>query len=57
MTSKDNWKYSFTDLPKNEAGKAIKYTVKEDQVPGYEISYEGNNVVNKHPSAKTEVSG
>ncbi|WP_423252708.1 Cna B-type domain-containing protein, partial [Melissococcus plutonius] len=25
-------KYSFTDLPKNEAGKAIKYTVKEDQV-------------------------
>ncbi|WP_423252605.1 Cna B-type domain-containing protein, partial [Melissococcus plutonius] len=56
MTSKDNWKYSFTDLPKNEAGKAIKYTVKEDQVPGYEISYEGNNVVNKHPSAKTEVS-
>ncbi|WP_423253330.1 Cna B-type domain-containing protein, partial [Melissococcus plutonius] len=24
--------YSFTDLPKNEAGKAIKYTVKEDQV-------------------------
>ncbi|WP_423306666.1 Cna B-type domain-containing protein, partial [Melissococcus plutonius] len=57
VTAKDSWKYSFTDLPKNEAGKAIKYTVKEDQVPGYEISYEGNNVVNKHPSAKTEVSG
>ncbi|WP_423356974.1 Cna B-type domain-containing protein, partial [Melissococcus plutonius] len=57
ITSKDNWKYSFTDLPKNEAGKAIKYTVKEDQVPGYETSYEGNNVVNKHPAAKTEVSG
>ncbi|AIM26107.1 Cna B-type domain-containing protein [Melissococcus plutonius] len=57
VTAKDNWKYSFTDLPENEAGKAIKYTVKEDQVPGYETSYEGNNVVNKHPSAKTEVSG
>ncbi|WP_423253281.1 Cna B-type domain-containing protein, partial [Melissococcus plutonius] len=34
-------------LPKNEAGKAIQYRIKEDQVPGYETSYEGNNVVNK----------
>ena len=32
-----NWKYTFTDLPKNrDGGVAIKYTVTEDPVPEYD---------------------
>ena len=52
-----NWKYSFTGLNKYENGKEISYTVKEDEVAGYEATINGNNITNKHEIEKTEVSG
>ena len=52
-----NWKYSFTGLNKYENGKEITYTVKEDEVAGYEATINGNNITNKHEIEKTEVSG
>ena len=47
VLNKDNkWTYTFTDLPKNENGQAISYTVVEDEVAGYSATYmdKGNNV-------------
>ena len=57
-TAADDWKYSFTDLPLNENGKAITYTVVETSVPtGYEASYSGMNVTITHAIGKVSVSG
>ena len=56
-TAASNWKYSFTDLNKYSEGKEITYTVKEDEVAGYEATINGNNITNKHEIEKTEVSG
>jgi hypothetical protein len=38
VTAADDWKWNFTNLPKNANGKEIVYTVKEDVVRDY--SYE-----------------
>ena len=34
-TQENDWKYEFKDLPKEENGKAIDYTVSEQPVKGY----------------------
>ncbi|WP_018371795.1 Cna B-type domain-containing protein, partial [Streptococcus massiliensis] len=36
VTEADSWKYTFTNLPKYEAGKEITYSVEEDKVEGYD---------------------
>lgn len=39
--SKDNdWKDSFTNLPAEEDGKKIEYSVEETPIPGYKATYE-----------------
>lgn len=50
VTEADNWKYSFTDLPKlDQKGQAYVYTVKELNVPkGYTATVDGHNLVNTH---------
>src|SRR5699024_4585024 len=35
VTEEDEWKYSFTDLPKFENGEEINYVIQEDEVEGY----------------------
>ena len=55
------WKFSFDNLPVNENGTAITYTVSEDKVDGYEASITGDaatgfTVTNTHTPAETEVS-
>nr|WP_242542171.1 Cna B-type domain-containing protein [Vagococcus sp. DIV0080] len=63
LTSADNWAYNWTDLDIKTAGKAIKYTVKELDVPsGYQASKpvidKGNvTITNTHIAELTEVSG
>ncbi len=47
VTEKDDWKYSFTDLPKYKAGEEITYTVDEEAVEGYEQNIDGFNITNK----------
>ncbi len=42
LTKDSGWKYTFTDLDKNESGKEIEYTVKEVTVEEYESSITGN---------------
>ena len=56
-TVDNNWSYSFTGIPKNENGVAIKYIIKELPVDGYETTYEGSTIVNTHATATTTVSG
>ena len=47
ITVHDNWKYSFTDLPKYDAnGAEYEYTVKEEPVAGYSSKVEGYDVTN-----------
>ena len=48
VTAKDNWNYEFTNLPKYENGKVIKYSIDEVDVPGYEKTIKGHNLENKY---------
>ena len=57
VTEKDEWKYSFTDLPKYAGGKEITYTVTEDAVDGYTAAVDGYNIKNTHKTETTTVSG
>lgn len=41
VTADDNWKFTFTDLPKySDSGAAYTYTVKEATVSGYTTEYD-----------------
>lgn len=47
--SQDNeWKYTFTNLPKNKEGKEIVYTVDEVAVEGYEKKIEKYTITNTY---------
>ncbi|MGY3818551.1 Cna B-type domain-containing protein, partial [Gemella morbillorum] len=55
VTAKDNWNYEFTNLPKYEGGKVIKYSIDEVDVPGYEKSIKGYNLENKYIPPKPKL--
>lgn len=57
VTGVNDWSYSFTDLPKYEAGEEIKYTITEDPVEGYETTINGFDITNSYTPEVTEVSG
>ncbi len=57
VTEKDNWTYTFDNLPMYKDGKEITYTVSEDKVQDYDTSYDGYNVTNTYNPEKTQVSG
>lgn len=42
LTEKEKWAGAFTDLPKYENGKEVKYTVKENKVDGYSSVVSGD---------------
>ena len=42
------WKYTFKDLPKTAHGSKIRYSVKEDPVPGYTCEVNGTTIRNIH---------
>lgn len=56
ITAKDNWHYSFDNLPKyDENGDEYLYTVKEWKVPGYITGVDGDdNITN---TLATSISG
>ncbi|WP_455064087.1 Cna B-type domain-containing protein, partial [Prevotella fusca] len=49
------WKYIFTDLPKYEKGKIIKYSVEEEAVAGYTPTVNGYNITNSYKPEETSV--
>ncbi|MGX7112398.1 Cna B-type domain-containing protein [Gemella cuniculi] len=55
--TEENWSYSFTDLPKYENGKEVKYTIDEEVVEGYTKEVNGYNLKNKYIPEKTKVEG
>ena len=56
VTEKDEWKYSFTDLPVYENGKKINYTISEDKVAGYTGVVSGYDITNTHKTETTTVT-
>lgn len=50
ITKDENWTYEFTDLPVNENGSQIAYTVTEDKVDGYTTTINGYVITNTHKS-------
>ena len=57
VSAETEWSYRFTDLPKNEGGKAIDYKVSEEAVEGYDVKIDGFNITNTHTPETTEVTG
>ena len=55
VTKLENWKYSFTDLPKYSDGQEIKYTITEDSVEGYTAAPNGYDITNTHVPEVTDV--
>lgn len=55
ITEKDDWSWSFTDLPKYESGTEIIYTVTEDAVENYTTTVEDYNVTNSYTPGKVSV--
>ena len=45
LSETDGWKGTFTDLDATANGKAITYTVKENEVAGYTSTVEGNATI------------
>ncbi|WP_248686390.1 Cna B-type domain-containing protein [Streptococcus merionis] len=57
VTAADEWKYSFKDLPKYDAGKEITYTIEESPVDGYTVEVKGYDISNTYAPAKVDIAG
>ena len=53
VTAATDWQYSFKDLPENNEGVKIVYTVTEDEVTGYTAEVNNADLKNKHDIATT----
>lgn len=60
VTAKDNWAWSFTELPiykEGKSGQKIVYTITEDAVTGYTTSVNKYDVTNTHTTETVDISG
>ena len=57
LTKDENWTYEFTNLPKNENGNEINYTIKEEKINGYETSINNFTITNTHIPEKINITG
>ena len=62
VTAENDWKWSFTDLPKYANGTEITYTVTEDTVQGYTTKITGNaangfKITNTHTPELISIDG
>lgn len=55
--AEDNWTYHFINLPMNDNGKKIEYTVEEGFVDNYTSTTDGFNITNSHTPEKTQIEG
>src|SRR5699024_38755 len=59
VTEEDDWSYTFDNLPvyqPGEVGQLIEYTVAEEAVEDYKVSYDGFDITNSYTPEVTEVS-
>ncbi len=55
VTEADGWAWSFIELDKYDSdGNEIAYTITEEAVPDYTISYDGYNVTNSYTPEKVD---
>ena len=52
VTAEDDWKWSFSGLPKYQGGREIVYTIHENPVDNYTPSVDGYNITNNYTSGK-----
>ena len=57
VTASENWKWSFTNLPKYANGTEIVYTISEDPVDDYTTEVKDYDVTNTHKPAVVEIKG
>ena len=57
VTKKDDWNFSFENLPKFQDGKEIVYTIKQKAIKGYETEIYGFDVTNTHTLETIMVEG
>ena len=54
----DTFEYTFEKLPLYKAdGKIMKYTLSEDEIPGYRTEYDQNNLIVINTYEVTKISG
>ena len=53
VSAAENWSYSWTELPKYENGKEIKYTITETPVDDYDTTITGYNITNSYTPGET----
>ena len=56
VSRKENWKWSFENLPKYAEGKEVTYTITEDAIEDYTSRIDGYDVVNTVTPLKTSVT-
>ena len=58
LSESNDWKYTFKNLPKfNKTTTPIVYTIEESDIPlGYEVSYNGTEIINTHIPQVTSVN-
>ncbi|MFW7433878.1 Cna B-type domain-containing protein [Vagococcus carniphilus] len=62
VTTADDWKYEFTNLPRFKDGKEIVYTVEEVAVPGYTTTIDDSDkgnvlITNSYTPETTKIDG
>jgi len=56
ITEADGWEGVFKDLPVYIDGNEIVYTIVEESVPDYWVTYNGNVIINTHDLVNTSVT-
>jgi len=56
VTEKNEWSYSFNNLPKFENGEEITYTVQEDKVEDYSTEIKGFDITNSYTPETTSIN-
>ena len=56
ISEADGWTYTFKNLPKYSNGQEIVYTVEEVVPAGYNVTYNGNEIINTHIPDVTEIN-
>ena len=56
VSEANNWSWSFTNLPENEDGQRIIYSIRENAVESYSAEYDGYNVTNHYTPGKVSVT-
>ncbi|MDY3024714.1 MAG: Cna B-type domain-containing protein [Streptococcus hyovaginalis] len=56
VDASSDWTYTFDNLPKYEAGKAVVYAVTEDSVADYTSKVDDFNITNTYQPGKTSVT-